>query len=128
MKIINQNIGLEIIDSSIDNNERIIIIENFNKGKIKSLCIGILINNYFITNINIMIAIGYRGKTEIEDEFRIGTLISTEKQMKNVEIGKIIFLISDEDTYKKVNSKESNLKKKGIILKEINLSVIKGVF
>lgn len=128
MKIINRNIGLKIIDSSIDNNERITIVRNFNNGKIKSLCIGILISNYFITNINIMIAIGYKGKTEIEDEFRIGTLISTKKQMKNVEIGKKIFLISDEDTYKKVNSKESNLKKKGVILKEIDLNAIKGVF
>lgn len=106
-----------------ENGERVKLTELFNSKKINRLCISSnLIEKYNITNIDVMISAGYRGSKKIEEDFKIGTLIGTESQLKQRKIVEMFYLIKNEEEYKRVSKKEKKLKPYGIILNELNVS------
>lgn len=122
MKRIYDNTGIKVINAHTSNDERIQLVQDFNSSKIKRLCIGNLIEKYPITNVDAMIAAGYRGGTEIEDNFRIGTLVSTPSKLFKLTITQMFYLINNDIEKEKVRSKEIYLNNHNIFLKELSES------
>lgn len=126
MNRISKYLGIAVINTDTGDDERLELVKDFNAGKINRLCIGNLIEKYPITNIDVMIAAGYRGGTEIEENFRIGTLVSTPIQLNKVIVAKAFYLIKTDTDVRNVLSKERHLRKHGIFLKELDISKFLG--
>lgn len=126
MNEICDNTGIKFINAHTCYAERIQLVQDFNNGKVKRLCIGNLIEKYPITNVDVMIAAGYKGATEIEDSFRIGTLVSTPSELPKIKITRMIYLIKSDSENEKVNRKESYLNKCRVFFKKLDASKYLG--
>lgn len=115
LEAITKDLNIDVITGSTNGHEREEIIEKYNDKKINKLCITNLIENYRVNDVDIMIALNYRGQTEIEDDFRIGTLISTIDRLKNEQEALKFYLINDQKEKEIVEHKELYLKKYGAI-------------
>lgn len=118
--------GIRVINQDTGDTDRVHWVDDFNNGSLKRLCIGILIENYPITNIDVMIAAGYRGGTEIEDSFRIGTLVSTPYRLNKITKSLMFYLINSDSDNKKVRSKEKYLYKWKVSLKKLDANELLG--
>lgn len=126
MKKINASLGIKIINGDTGDAERINWVDDFNYGRLKRLCIGKLIDNYPITNVDIMIAAGYRGGTEIEDSFRIGTLVSTPYRLNKITKSLMYYLINFDSDEEKVERKKQYLYKWKISLETLDVNKLLG--
>lgn len=126
MKKINASLGIKIINGDTGDTERINWVDDFNYGRLKMLCIGKLIDNYPITNVDIMIAAGYRGGTEIEDSFRIGTLVSTPYRLNKITKSLMYYLINFDSDEEKVERKKQYLYKWKISLETLDVNKLLG--
>ena len=118
--------GIRVINQNTCDTERIHWVDDFNNSRLKRLCIGKLIENYPITNVDVMIAAGYRGRTEIEDSFRIGTLVSTPYRLNKITKSLMFYLINSDSDEEKVKSKEQYLYKWKVSLKKLDVSKLLG--
>lgn len=126
MQMIHTNTGIRYVNGDIEYAERVQLVDDFNQGKLKSLCIGNLIENYSITNVDVMIAVGYRGKTEIEENFRIGTLVSTPKKLLSPTISQMFYIIESDNESNKVTKKAGYLSKWGVSMKKLDVGKFLG--
>ena len=110
MKSIAKKLNVMLINKDTNQNERNKIVESFNNKKEKVVCCSNLIERYGFTDIDIMIDIGYRGKTPIEDHFRVGTLISTINQLDKKTYAFKYYLIGNELESEQVENKVRFLK------------------
>lgn len=110
IKDISRKLNIPFINESTSEYERRIIVNRFESNKDNILCISNLIENYRISNFNSMIAAGYRGKTLIEEDFRIGTLIGTQEKLEEEVISKYYYLITDDKEKENVEKKIRLLK------------------
>jgi hypothetical protein len=69
-----------------------------------------------------MVAAGYRGSTEIEENFRIGTLVGTTSKLLKITQAQIYYLIRNDNESRNVLIKEKFLKQYGIILRKLDFS------
>lgn len=122
MEKINIATGIEFINSSTADIVRKQLIDDFKSRKLEKLCIGKLIESYSLTNVDVMIAAGYRGGTEIEDSFRIGTLVSTPTKLPKIVTTIMYYLIINDSEAKYVSRKELYLRNRNIILKHLDVS------
>lgn len=111
---ISNKLNLKCIYSSINKLKRRDIINRFNNGKINRLCISNLIEKYHINDLDIMIVAGYRSKYEIEELFKIGTLVGITSQLNKITKVQMYYLIENKGDLEKVIYKEARLKKYGI--------------
>ncbi len=118
--------GIRVINQNTCDTERIHWVDDFNNGRLKRLCIGKLIDNYPITNVDVMIAAGYRGGTEIEDSFRIGTLVSTPYRLPKITKSLMFYLINSDSDNKNVRSKEQYIYKWKVSLKKLDANKLLG--
>lgn len=123
---ISEKLNIKSINKDTKDEDRISLIQDFNYGHIKKLCISNLIEKYPITNIDVMIAAGYRGSTEIEENFRIGTLVGTTSKLSKITVVKMYYLIKSDVDKKNVSIKERSLIQYGIVLKELDYSEYLG--
>ncbi len=123
---ISKKLRITSLYNKTSNEERIRVAKEFSNRKINRLCISNLIEKYTITNIDVMIAAGYRGSKEIEENFRIGTLVSTELKLPKVTTAQMFYLIKNEEDYKFVCNKEKSLYKYKIIFKVLDVSKYLG--
>jgi len=126
MEKIRASLGIRIINGDTGDTERINWVDDFNNCRLKKLCIGKLIDNYPITNVDVMIAAGYRGGTEIEDSFRIGTLVSTPSRLDKTTKSLMYYLINSDSDEKKVKSKEQYLYKWKVSLETLDANKLLG--
>lgn len=126
MKKIHASLGIRIINGDTGDTERINWVDDFNNGRLKRLCIGKLIDNYPITNVDVMIAAGYRGGTEIEDSFRIGTLVSTPYRLNKITKSSMYYLINSDSDEKKVERKKQYLCKWKVSLETLDANKLLG--
>lgn len=110
-----RSLGIDFLNKNTDENDRDEIINKFNNGYIKVVCCSNLIEKYRFTNTDVMIAAGYRGKSKIEENFRIGTLISTTNELDQIQKALIIYLYSDETEEKIVSKKIEYIKSWGLV-------------
>lgn len=109
--------------TNIQNNNRLNLIEKFNNRKINRLCISVnFAEKYSVTNIDIMISAGYRGGKGIEEEFKIGTLISTKEKLDKITTVQMFYLIDSDSDYSKVNKKEKIFKSYGFIFNKLDIN------
>lgn len=89
-------------------------VESFNNGDEDRITIGAMIARYHFKNVDAMIETSYNGKSLIEEDYRTGNLISTDRKLtKAIQVIKYYIISSDEElenVYYKINHlKASNM-------------------
>lgn len=109
IEVISKKLGVIGINKDTEENERRKIVEEFNRKKQRIVCCSNLIEKYRFNDVDIMIDYDYRGSTEIEDHFRVGTLISTTSKLGRMVNSYKYYLISNDKEKKAVDKKEKFL-------------------
>lgn len=106
---------INFLNKDIVEEDRKEIVEKFNNNNINILCCSNLIEKYRFMNVDVIIAAGYRGKSKIEENFRIGTLISTNNRLDKMKKVCNVYLYDDDKEEEIVNDKINYLTKWGLI-------------